>query len=417
MPSLTEQLRRYGDAIEQLALSDSLRDAPALTDDQNQRGPRRWPILAATTAIAAAVVVGALINHQRPNSDTRASTGPNREPTPSSAPASDPNASVKPSGWAHIADLPIAAPSGNLITPVGNAIVVIGISATWVIHDDGSFVTAEAPPEAALACCGDNRALSAGNNVLLVDTSTTGTTEAWLFDAVKLSWRRGDDRPTSGLVLGSALLDGRVVLVTSASRAAPAISDVAALDLTSGSWTELPPLPRPINVGGVTSTAAAVIVAGTYQGPNNEIIGKSEPVVFEYTTSGGWREHGTIPISGQAATITALPDGRLLAFNYDLQAAVSNTDGSWDRLDSVPMRRGECYPSATPVAAGIVGLCQGIAWFDIATQRWQGIKSPTGTDSPPGTESVVLALTHSLVALRSDGSTTELLRFALPPAR
>jgi hypothetical protein len=101
----------------------------------------------------------------------------------------------------------------------------------------------------------------------------------------------------------------------------------------------------------------------------------------------------------------------VLAFNYDLQAAVRNDAGTWDRIDDVPMRRGECYPTARPVASGIVASCQGIAWFNATTQRWHAI------ESPPGTESVVIALEQSLLALHSNGPTTELVRLALPSAR
>jgi hypothetical protein len=164
--------------------------------------------------------------------------------------------------------------------------------------------------------------------------------------------------------------------VTAAARTGDAVSLSAALDVASGQWRELEPVPSPISVGGVTTDGKRLIVAGTRQDGNNFIIGDRSPVAYEYTSSNGWRELPSIPIDGQASTVAWVEGTGLLAWNYDLQSALLDESGTWTELDDVPMSPAECYPISHPTTGGIVGLCGGIAFFEAATESWVPLPGP-----------------------------------------
>jgi hypothetical protein len=133
------------------------------------------------------------------------------------------------------------------------------------------------------------------------------------------------------------LLGGDLFVVTAAARTGEATATLAALDVATGVWRELEPVPSPISVGGVTTDGSRVVVAGTQQGPNNNIIGDRSPSAYQYTPGEGWSELPDIPINGPASTVAWVEGAGLLAWNYDLESALLDQSGAWRALDRVPM--------------------------------------------------------------------------------
>jgi hypothetical protein len=277
---------------------------------------------------------------------------------------------------------------------------------TVVVHPDGTYETGPTAPLAIPSrCCGGANGLPAPNALVLIEEQSA---DAWLFDAGQLTWTQLDDRPSSGFVLGSVVIDGRLIVVNAAPRTGDAISTVAELDLETRSWTELDALPIPISVGGVSALDGRLIVAGTRQGPNNDIIGNTDTTVLQFTPPSGWIELPPAPISGQAATVVPLPEGQLLAFNYDLEAALAARSGNWTTLADVPMRHSECYPHTSHVADGVAAFCGGVAWWDSPAATWTAIPTPESAQ--------IVALDDSLIAFARTGrDQISLLRYPLPP--
>lgn len=312
-----------------------------------------------------------------------------------------------PSGWTPLTDLPIGALEDPVVAAVGDLVVVLARDSTLVVHPDGTVNTAPASPlDSADSCCPGVHAVNELRSAVVFPDDQSG--EAWIFEAERLAWTRLEDRPNAQFdVLGAAVVDGRLIVVSAAPRSGQAISPVDELDLTTGSWRALDPLPVPISVGTVLARDAQLVVSGTLQGPNNNIIGGSEPSVLLFDGDAGWSLGQPAPISGQAAAVVPLPGGALLAFNYGREAALADRVGNWTRVDDVPMPESECYPHATPVAGGVVAFCGGVAWWDPTTVSWTQIQAPTFT---------LVALSDGLVALvdRTRDSTS-LLFYPLPP--
>lgn len=274
-----------------------------------------------------------------------------------------------PEDWTVVADLPVQLESGAIVEMVGDEIVVLQSQSTVVIRPDGSFETRDAPPISIPAdCCGETRGLPAGHSLVFA-----GSSQSWILNPHPRTWRQADPRPHSGSVLGSAFIEDDLFVVTAAARSGEATSSLAGLDITTGQWRELEPAPHPISVGGVTADGERLIVAGTRQDGNNNVIGDRKPVAYQYTSAEGWRELPSVPIDGQASTVVWVEGTGLLAWNYDLQSALLDESGVWRELGGVPMPPSECYPISHPTAVGVVGLCGGIAVFDATAESWRPI--------------------------------------------
>lgn len=275
-----------------------------------------------------------------------------------------------PEGWEHLADLPFPVSEASIIEVVDSGVVVVGRSGTYLVGFDGTWRSGEeSPVEIPSACCGDARALPAGDKLVLV----TGSTAAWILEPRTLSWSPTEPRPTPGYVLGSAVIGDDLYLVTAAARTGSAVSSVAVLDFDDGTWGSIEAVPSPISVGGVATDGERLFVAGVRQGPGNNVIGDRHPLLYEYTPGAGWEQLPSIPVDGQASTISWVEGVGLLAWNYDLESALWVGDGGWETLPVVPMGIGECYPRSHPTEGGNVGIACGVAWFESSTRTWRSV--------------------------------------------
>lgn len=325
----------------------------------------------------------------------------------------EPLATRIPDGWQVIADLSFGVSTGAVVQTVDAGVVVIDGVSTRLIFDDGSWVTGDPSPLGVRSsCCGDVTGLSAGDSVVLIKA---GNSETWILDVETLTWHQAETPPATGYAvgrerypLGSALIDGELVVVTAAGRYADAISTVAALNIDTGTWHELEPVPSPIAVGGVTNDGNRLVVAGTAQDANNNVIGSRNPVTYQYMAESGWEELGPIPVDGQASTVTWVDNAGLLAWNYDLQSAILDSAGRWRTIDDVPMPLSECYPRSVAVNTGAIAECGGLAWFNSATLAWHPIRTPLAARfaSKP---------THIIGFLDIGPDSTTLIKYGLPP--
>jgi len=287
--------------------------------------------------------------------------------TSTTAPAEPPE-SVE---WTKIADLPMSIFSGSLVAPVEDGIVVVQTESTTVVGLDGSTASGVRPPVTVTpGCCGSAVGIPVGDRLILFDSYAPGT---WVLDPETISWNRVGDRPSTGDVLGSALIGDHLYVVTAAARTGAAHSSVAVLDTAAWEWSEIEQVPAAISVGGVTSDGDRLIVAGVRQDSNNNIVGDSrEPVAYEYRAE-VWRELPDVPIDGQAATVAWVDGAGLLAWNYDLESALLAPSGNWESTGTVPMDFSECYPYSYQVESGLVAVCGGLAHLEAASRAWSPI--------------------------------------------
>lgn len=312
-----------------------------------------------------------------------------------------------PEGWDVVADLPFGVVDGALVEAVDGGVVVVQPDATQLIELDGSWRTGDAPPlEVPSYCCGGVLVMPTGRTIVLLDESSAAT---WILDVDDLTWQELDPRPSSGYVLGSVLVDDELVTLNARRASEDEGNVVTALDLAEGTWRQLEPVPSSITAAGTTNDDDRLIVAGTLQGPNNNVIGDRNPVVYEYEPGQGWQELPEVPIDGQASTVVWVEGAGLLAWNYDMESALLDETGSWQALDRVPMAEGECYPGSIQAPTGIVGLfCGQVAWFDTATQSWKPIPSLVPTK--------VVATQNAVVGIiNTDREESGLVEYPLPP--
>lgn len=273
--------------------------------------------------------------------------------------------------WIRIADLAMAISGGSIVASVEGAIVVAQTESTSVVGFDGSITNGDKPPVTlAPGCCGSAVGIPIRDQLVLFDSYAPGT---WLLDLKALTWNRVGDRPSTGDVLGSALIGDLLYVVTAAARTGAATSPVAVLNTTTWEWSEIEQVPSAISVGGVTSDGDRLIVAGVRQNSNNIIVGDSrEPLAYAYEEP-VWRELPDIPIDGQAATVAWVDDVGLLAWNYGLRSALRAPGENWEPMGRVPMELSECYPQSYQVDSGVIAACGGIAYFEAASRRWSPI--------------------------------------------
>lgn len=341
-------------------------------DPKHSRPGAAVAVLAGVLVAVLIVVVG-FVSLSRPDPLAPAAPGPQLRTDQ----LLDPPSGVSvPEGWEVVGDMPAANSSSTLTVAVDDGILVVSDGATRLIRSDGTWAEGVAPPK-ALECCEDHRLVPTPAGPVVLTTSGDAT---WLLDTSTLTWQSGSARPSTGTVLGSAVVGENLLVVEAAGRRGEVSSGMASLDLGTLVWREKEMVPEAVSVGGVTSDGERLIVAGTRQGTSNDIMGRH--VAFEWTAADGWRALPDVPISGQAATVQWLEGRGLLAWNYDNEAALLDASGVWRRIDDVPLDQAECYPQMSSAPDGALGQCEGLALFDSTTVQWERIATdafPSGT--------------------------------------
>jgi len=299
---------------------------------------------------------------------TTTSTGLETPVTPTENTVAAPDATE----WSRVADLSLSLSSGSIVESIDGGLVVVQTQSTTLAAFDGSTTPGERPPvNVPPGCCGSAVGIPVGEQLVIFDSYGPGT---WLLNPATATWEQIDDRPSTGDVLGSAAIDGEIYVVTASPRSESTNAGVSALDTTAWEWTELEAAPAAMSVGGVTTDGQRLIVAGVQQDGNNIIVGESRHPVAFALQDGVWDELPQVPIDGQAATVAWVEDVGLLAWNYELDSALLNEDGSWVSTGPVPMEFSECYPQSKQVDSGVIALfCGQLAHFDATSRSWSPI--------------------------------------------
>jgi hypothetical protein len=271
-----------------------------------------------------------------------------------------------------VADLPLSMSSGSIVEPVNDGLDVVQTESTFLVGFDGSTTPGERPPvNVPPGCCGSAVGIPVGEQLVIFDAYAPGT---WLLNPETVTWDQVGDRPSTGDVLGSALIGKHLYVVSASPRAGSTNAQVTALDTTTWEWTKIEPVPAVISVGGVTTDGERLIVAGVHQNGNNIIVGESRQPVAYVLHDGVWEELPDVPIDGQAATVAWVEDVGLLAWNYELDSALLDEEGNWVSMGRVPMEFSECYPQSRQVDSGVIALfCGQLAHFDATSRSWFSI--------------------------------------------
>ncbi|HMJ78130.1 MAG TPA: hypothetical protein VK507_19270 [Iamia sp.] len=202
-----------------------------------------------------------------------------------------------------------------------------------------------------------------------------GTTVA-RWDQATGTWDRLDDAP--GLVADlTAVTDGRLV----------SISAGAVLDVAGGAWVR-PTAPPPYGLERTTQvwTDDEVLVLGASPDgdPDRTYILGFDPEAV------AWREVAPPPAAmvGPAGVAAAWDGERVVVTDDEMRAATYDpTSGAWERLEAVPARFAEHYPSMASVdGATVVSMALTLAVLEPGQPTWTPFPSPNPSDGggPPG---------------------------------
>jgi hypothetical protein len=274
------------------------------------------------------------------------------------------------SRWQPIASLELASGSIRLAASYQHAMIVTS-EAAWLI-DQGQLPQEIAYPPTWSA--EDWRLVGAGDRFVAFNDGDQGA----IFAAD--SWSVFETISGPGRFFGASSIVDRFFVVTAPTRNEATPGIVLELDLTDGTWTELATVPEAINVGDVVAVDGSIVVSGTRQGANNNLIGDTQPGVhiFDIETL-TWTTIQDAPISGQAASVGG-SGPYLLAWNYDMQYSVHppEPEKAWSLPKRVPLDEMECYPrTVSGPQRTVANFCGQLAVF--ATGEWSVLPTPPGT--------------------------------------
>jgi hypothetical protein len=172
------------------------------------------------------------------------------------------------------------------------------------------------------------------------------------------------------------------------------LADGALYDPTTGAWEVLPDAPVTLTHADAFWAGEQMVVFGAALGRDNHAATDTAVGAAFDPTTRSWRLLAESPLSPQAAS-AAWVDGRLLAWDYLLQAASYDfrTD-TWTPLPQLPLQAGECYPDSAVVDGRLLAwYCAQAALFDGRTATWQAVDVPEevgGTILSDGHKGVII---------------------------
>lgn len=223
-----------------------------------------------------------------------------------------------------------------------NQVLIVSESETWTVNEVGNV---DAHGEVPISYNVDRYLLPAGpwNAVAISDRGQVAR-----FNST--GWQVVDPIPDTRWIVGSGFARGMLYVVTSADRDPDADrSNILALDIIAGTWTDLGELPIAMNVGDVTVRDDMVFILGSHKGNYNETLNEQALALIRYDPPAGtFDELPAPPIDGLAASIGS--DGNeLVAWNYEAEMSVLTDDG-WTVPASAPLQAGECGPRSVTLA-------------------------------------------------------------------
>lgn len=339
MLDVTEQLRRYGDAV--TATVDAVPAAEVgsiATEPTRSRRPVWQPLFAASAAVA--LVAGGLWFATRSSDPPLPSSDPS-SPEPKITTGSGPGIELLDPG-------PLTPRADAAVAWIGEELVVWGgdieaanqglpgpdrqfgdgaaynpATREWRRMADGPLPT---NADTALAVATDRGVVIArGTSVALWDPRTN-------------TWRKFDDAP-------SAVTD-----LTSTGTQVVSVSVNAALDLGTGRWQSLPEPPLKLERPVAVWTGTELVVVGQ--------LSFYEPGAVAFDPKrGNWRELPTPPALNPAALSADRDGDRVIFVDYEMHVAAyrrrAGTD-EWQVLPSVPARFYEYSPKLVSVPPAMI---------------------------------------------------------------
>ena len=166
--------------------------------------------------------------------------------------------------------------------------------------------------------------------------------------------------PEARTEVGAARLGDRIVVLGGLLADGRATARVDVFDVEAGTWSDGPPLPRPLHHPGFTTFAGRLVVAGGYVGDGTTWIETDEVWSLGADLTEGWRREPSLATARGALGLAATDD-RLVAFGgtaagqvlTSVEVLVRGTDG-W--RTAPPLRQAREHTAAASAGGRIYAI-------------------------------------------------------------
>jgi len=360
---VTEQLRRYGDAV--AATVDAVNAAdvvPVATQPTRPRRPAWRPLVVAATAVVL-LAGGVWFATRSSDSSPPALTSETPRPTTATTTAVGSSEGIElldPGPLAARADAAVAWTGEELVVwggdieafnqglpgpdrQFGDGAAYDPATRRWRTMSDGPLPTNDQTPRAVATAQGV--VIARGTDVALWNPKTN-------------SWRKLDDAPSA---VSDLTFTGTEVMSAGAN---------AALDLNAGRWQSFPEPPLTLErpVAEWTGTELVVVGQRAFYTPG--------ALAFDPARR-AWRELAA-PATLNPAALAADRDGdRVIFVDYEGHVAAYRNDGGnddWQVLPSVPARFSESWPTLMSVPPAIVVIAGGAVIIRGTNDVWTPVQ-------------------------------------------
>ena len=148
-------------------------------------------------------------------------------------------------------------------------------------------------------------------------------------------------------------------------------------------WRTIAHAPRALNEAQAVWTGTELLVVGAaLDGSNRADTGTAVAMAYDPRTN-AWEEPADPALSPQASTITALSDGSVLAWDYELRAA-SWTGSAWREEAELPLRSASAIRRAPACrTASSPGTAEAARSSRRSSRDWIALPPRTGFSAGP----------------------------------
>jgi hypothetical protein len=308
-------------------------------------------------------------------------------PTPPPAPASDPFASL-PVGWTELPEPPeIRCCSVDAWT--GSELLIWGghVGQTDESLDTGWRYDAEAGewrpmPASPLGARSQAAGVWTGRELLVwggadyrTDYPYDGYNDGAAFDPATDRWRMLPPPPIDGRQ-PLAVWTGEEMIVWGNTDREQRRVDGAAYDPEADTWRPIADAPIELTDATASWTGEEMIVFGAALHGGNQAESRTAIGAAYDPSTDTWRRIADSELDPNANT-SVWSEGRLLAFDYNLDAAAYDPDADrWTSAGRVPTDECEDVPSSVIAGTAYGRLCDGLVRFDPERNEWRWIDAP-----------------------------------------
>lgn len=308
-------------------------------------------------------------------------------PTPPPAPGSDPFASL-PAGWTELPEPPeVRCCSAEAWT--GSELLIWGghVGQTDESLDTGWRYDAEVGewrpmPASPLGARSQAAGVWTGSELLVwggadyrTDYPYDGYDDGAAFDPATDRWRMLPPSPLDGRQ-PLAVWTGEEMIVWGSTDREQRRVDGAAYDPEADTWRRIADAPIELTDATASWTGEEMIVFGAaLHGGNRPESRTAIGAAYDPSTD-TWRQIADSELDTNANT-SVWSDGRLLAFDYNLDAAAYDpAEDRWVATGRVPTDECEDIPTSVVAGTAFGRLCGGLLRFDPERNEWRSIDAP-----------------------------------------